>query len=91
MPGFVDYVVAMSRLNRAIVDVDLQVDRQTHLGGFTLVFWSIYACAAYLLFFACAAVTWVMPKAFLMIHQRLAGRMAKKADLIVDYLLDVHQ
>jgi hypothetical protein len=92
VPGFIDYLIAVNRSNRSLADAEFTetTNRSSQLGGYSLAFWSIFFCAAYLVYQVCRIIAWVFPQAFLALHRGLFGQVSKSAELAVDYLLDVH-
>lgn len=61
------------------------------LGGYTLVFWSLFAGTAYIVLLSCRLFVYVAPAILIKLAVWTTGSVPRRFDLVLGYVADLHR
>ncbi|KAI3637585.1 hypothetical protein MIR68_004234 [Amoeboaphelidium protococcarum] len=88
LPGFLDIIIHKVVTNSKILN-GFPTTSYTTVGGFSLMFWSLFVGIAYLSFYACQLIVGILPGILLRIINFSYDYIPPAAQLYVDYLRDL--
>ena len=86
VPGFVEYAIATITQD---VNYDPWLHSSVSIGGYTLVFWSLFACSAFVVYLLCYGFVYLLPLVVEKIAQCVTGQVSSRFDIYMGYISGV--
>jgi hypothetical protein len=86
LPGMIEYANAMSVQDGSY---DLWYTSKSSVGGFSLMFWSLFLCSSYLTHKLCRFLVAIFPVILTQIVRWIVGAMPRTFDIYMGYITDL--